>query len=869
MQPGTVGHYEIIDKIGEGGMGVVWKARDLVLRRFTAIKMLPLARAGDQDRRERFLHEARTASSLNHPNIVTIHEVVTHGSREYLVMEYIDGETLDALIRRQRLKIGVALDYAVQIADALSAAHRAGVVHRDLKPGNIMVTGGGRVKVLDFGVAKLVDSGDSDELPTRESPRTAEGVLLGTVAYMSPEQAEGHAIDARSDIFSFGAVLYEMLTGQRAFRGDTRTATLLSVCEREPAPAAIPREVERVMLRCLRKDPARRWQSTADLKLALEELRDEASQRRMAVESQASVSPLRRGLRYAPWAAATAGLVATALWVGGVRFRPADPEPVVVPLTTYQGSEVDPSLSPDGRQVTFAWNGGTDDYASVYVKLVGPGEPLRLTTVPRGHAQPKWSPDGKWIAFLRVQDGPYRLGVYLIPALGGAERKLGDTSGQSLAWSPDGRSLMLSRAAAPGQAAALARMSIETGEVVTLSAPVIPQSDEGAVVSPDGQTIAFRRNFGPIGSARLFTMSASLSAPSPDALKPVAAAEHPALGLLSWSADGKDLIYSAGWNPENAGLWRMPASGTGAPVRLGFAGDGVSTPDVARAGDRMVFTRYLREINIWSLALDGSGRTAGTPIRVFDSSMSELCPSFSPDGRRVAFESNRSGNDEVWICQSDGANCTQLTSFGTHAGSPSWSPDGEWIAFDAIGSTGGSVYIVNANGGKPALLEQGQLPRWSRDGRSIYYFKGSPAQIFRVPRSGGASELMTPAGGNTVEESSDGWVYFSRSASFGPSPLRRIPIAGGEPVDVLPQIAGRNFVVVDKGLWYMAAAAKEGGVVLYDLCFYDFATKTTRALYRTNRPIYAGMTLSPDGRRMLFTQVDRTGSDLMLVEHFR
>lgn len=273
----------------------------------------------------------------------------------------------------------------------------------------------------------------------------------------------------------------------------------------------------------------------------------------------------------------------------------------------------------------------------------------------------------------------------------------------------------------------------------------------------------------------------------------------------------------------------------------------------------MVFSQYTGETKIWSLELDQDGRVAGPATSAFDSSKSELCPRFSPDGLKVAFESTRSGYHEVWVCRSDGSDCGRLTAMKTYAGSPAWSPDGNWIAFDEVSR----IYIINSTGGKPRLLTRGGVPRWSGDGRWIY-FRGDGG-LYRISPSGGRPEQLT-RGGSAPEESSDGkWLYFSGEVAEARA-LERIPSAGGKPKIVVPGVAGRNFVLLDKGIWYFTPNTGEGSV----LQFSDFATRAARTEYRTSSPVFAGMTISPDRRHLLFTQTDRPpGRDLMLVEHFR
>jgi serine/threonine protein kinase len=276
----TISHYRVVEKLGAGGMGVVWKARDTRLDRFVALKVLPAAKTSDPERKRRFVQEAKTASALNHPNIITIYEIDQAGpegdAADFIAMEFVPGKALAQLIPRKGLRLNETLNYAIEVADALAAAHAASIVHRDLKPGNIMVNENGSVKVLDFGLAKLTEQGGASEFARTETMgqahKTAEGMIVGTFSYMSPEQAEGKKVDARTDIFSFGAVLYEMITGRRAFGGDSMVSILSAIVRGEPKPAAeivqgLPRDLDKIVMRCLRKDPNQRYQHAGDLRI--------------------------------------------------------------------------------------------------------------------------------------------------------------------------------------------------------------------------------------------------------------------------------------------------------------------------------------------------------------------------------------------------------------------------------------------------------------------------------------------------------------------------------------------------------------------------------------------------------------------------
>ena len=313
----TIAHYRILEKLGEGGMGVVYKARDTHLDRPVALKVLPPEKVADPERKRRFVQEAKAASALNHANIITIHDIASEGGRDFIVMEYVAGKTLEELIGRKGLKLNETLNYSLQIADALVKAHAAGIVHRDLKPANVMVTGDGLVKVLDFGLAKLTEPiGPEAETLTA---RTAEGAIVGTVAYMSPEQAEGKPVDSRSDIFSFGVLLYEMVTGRRAFERESKLSTLSAILREEPKPLGgdVPAELDKIVSRCLRKDPNRRSQHMGDVKVALEDLREESVSAKLA-------APAAAGARRRPWlwgAPVLAVLVAALAWWGLSAWR--------------------------------------------------------------------------------------------------------------------------------------------------------------------------------------------------------------------------------------------------------------------------------------------------------------------------------------------------------------------------------------------------------------------------------------------------------------------------------------------------------------------------------------------------------------------
>jgi hypothetical protein len=376
-----------------GGMGVVYQARDTQLDRTVAIKVLPADRLADADRKRRFIQEAKAASALNHPNIVTIYTITHEGGAECIVMEYVAGKTL---------------------TDAMAAAHAAGIVHRDLKPANIMLTEPGRVKVLDFGLAKLVEG----EEPTDTSPATEAGKVMGTAAYMSPEQAQGRKVDGRTDIFAFGCVLYEMVTGRRAFQAENALSTLAAILHEEPAPIeGVPAEVAKLILRCLRKDPSRRYQHMDELKLALEELKEESESGKLP-----AAAPPRPHVYWwaVPVAAALVALAAGVIW-WLARSPKSSPAPVLTRLSSDSGLTTDPALSADGKLVAYASDRSGEGHLDIWVRQVGGGEPMRLTRGPADNPQPAFSPDGTQIAFRSGEAGG---GISVVSTLGGTARRI-------------------------------------------------------------------------------------------------------------------------------------------------------------------------------------------------------------------------------------------------------------------------------------------------------------------------------------------------------------------------------------------------------------------------------------------------------------
>lgn len=883
----TLDHYRIESKLGEGGMGVVYKARDVHLNRTVAVKVLPPEKIADPDRRERFVREARAASALNHPNIVAIYDIRSEEGVDFIVMEHVEGRTLDEAIPPKGMRVGDALKCAVQIADALARAHGAGILHRDIKPSNVMLTGEGRVKILDFGLAKLADPVESSpDAPTMTRPLTQEGVVVGTASYMSPEQAEGREVDARSDIFSFGTVLYEMLTGRKPFAGDSWLAILTRILREDPTPPCqlvpeIPPELEKAVLRCLRKDPARRYQTMADLKVALEDLETES-----AVESHPALPTAARvpsSWRRWVWAALAPVLVAAAFFAWRARRAPTSGEPFrAVALTTFSGVERYPSLSPDGDEVAFTWNGPQQNNDDIYVQRIGSGSPLRLTTDPASDFNPVWSPDDRWIAFLRGNSAgpmsPVRFDLVLVPPLGGPERRLAEIRAREvawpaqtyLAWCPDASCLVVTDSPGEEKPDALFVVSVETGEKKQLTRPQPPTlADTSPAVSPDGRALVFRRTVSySIGEMYLLALDEGIAAAGEPERRTSAAfnADYPA-----WLPGGKEILLSA-----RGGLWRLPVFEEDPPARLPFVGEDGVSPVVShpRPGkpSRLVYARSFIDENIWRIEAPAPGAPATSPPTVaISSTRAEIHPQFSPDGRRVVFTSTRSGPWEIWVSDPDGGNAVKLTSMdASNTGGPSWSPDGRWIVFGSDQPGQFDLYVIAATGGKPRRLtsdpafDQGAI--YSKDGKWLYFTSNRTGQfqIWRMPATGGDAIQLTRNGGWIVSEAPDGAHLYYIDIPMTPKPVWRVPAAGGQPVKIVDGVFGWFFRAAEKGIYY--ADRPDGETRLR---FYDFATGRSTTLAGNLGQIDFAPGISPDGRTILYSQIDSTVDDLMLVENFR
>jgi Tol biopolymer transport system component/DNA-binding winged helix-turn-helix (wHTH) protein len=558
--------------------------------------------------------------------------------------------------------------------------------------------------------------------------------------------------------------------------------------------------------------------------------------------------------------------------------RPAPP----VPLTSYPGIECCPSFSPEGSRVVFSWNGPKQDNFDIYVKQIGPGDPQRLTHDSAKDSFPAWSPDGKWIAFIRAV-GEQSASVMKLPSLGGPEREIARINfaateadyygvGPALAWSADGNYLFTLEHQDTDSRDGIVRIAVDSAEKRVLTQPL--DAEDGTLsISPDGRSLAFNRVKAQNVVSDLFTVPLSewTGLPQPQRIT----SDGNWIFGLAWTENGRELVFLSD-RGGNVGLWRKPVIGSEQPVRVEVAGwnNDVFGPPIqqyfaiSRDGRRLVYNQIVvGRPMLWRIEI-GHGKV-GKPVLFSSSTRGETSPHFSPDGKKVALRSNQSGRGEIWVQNQDGTKPVQLTSWNSgFSGSPVWSPDGRKIAFDSSNSGQWQVYTINSPGGKPTQLTRNgfcAIPAWSRDGKWVYFTSsrtGHP-EIWKIPAEGGNEVQVTRKGGFTAKESVDGTTLFYTKTDCG-SALWQMPLGGGQERVVTESIKGRDFAVAAGGIYFVQETRDTS-----DLRFLQFGLGNIRTIASLGRLVANGLAVSPDERSILFSRTEFEGSDLMLVENFR
>ena len=790
ITPGTAfGPYEILGPLGAGGMGEVYRARDTKLNREVAIKLLPESVALDPVRLSRFEREARTLAALNHPHIAQIYGLEDAGARgKALVMELVPGQTLAERIAEGALPLPEALEIGRQIADALECAHAEGIVHRDLKPANIKVRDDGAVKVLDFGLAKGGDSGVAANLqdsPTFTSPAMTErGIILGTAAYMSPEQARGRPVDKRADIWAFGVVLFEMLTGRQMFAGETVSDTLAAVLREDipwaALPPGTPAGVRRVLERCLQRDPRRRLRDIGDARLEIE---DVMAGKDVVAPSGAPVAPAVHWASRVPWLAAAVAIAAAvglSVWAL-TRDGGAGPDVLqFTQITDTAGEETAPTISPDGAVVAFATNasGSWDIYSQ---RVGGRNRTLIVGDPRRDEKGPAFSPDGSRIAF---HEGDSDGGIFVAGATGESIRRLTD-QGYHPAWSPGGEQIAYSTEEIFDP---YSRQGVSHLWVVGVGggAPrrLSEQDAAQASWSPGGDRLVFWSNVG--GQRDLYTIGTDGGTPVP-----VLQDEHVDFAPV-WLPGG-DAIMFVSDRGGSINLWQIDvdsstgrAAGEPVPVTTGVQA-AAEYASVSRDGSRFAFKSRVSSVNPYAIPFDPGTFRAGTPV-LLDSANSILIPSsVSPDGRHLLLFNQGARQEDLFITPTDRFRPRRVTDDAARDRGPSWTADGRAILFYSTRGGTWEIWSVNPDGG--GLRKIAALP-----GSSIY-------------------PLMAPGGDRLVVTAAEGYDIhvFPVSGEVG-APLKGTALPEGGLLATAWSPDGRSLAGP-----LIPASGRPSGIGVYDL----------------------------------------------------
>ncbi|HEY6122690.1 MAG TPA: protein kinase [Pyrinomonadaceae bacterium] len=802
-----LGRYEIRSSLGAGGMGEVYRARDTQLGREVAVKVLPSAYSVDRDRLSRFEQEACAASALNHPNILIVHDIGAHDGAPYVVSELLEGEVLRKRISGIQLAQRRVIDYALQIAQGLAAAHEKGIIHRDLKPDNIFITNDGRVKILDFGLAKLtqLDENQSQtDVPTRRVD-TDPGVMMGTVGYMSPEQLKGRAVDQRSDIFSFGAILYEMLSGRRAFHGESAAETMSAILKEDPPELSntnksVSPALERLVNHCLEKNPEARFHSARDVAFALEAISGSVAVANETTTAPSFVPAASRFRHWLPWALAAIGLLIAGITIAWAYFhhqrtdaRPIEAMRFVIAMPEKALIFGPPTISPDGRDLVFRLNTG-DGKELLWIRALGSFEARPLVGTD-GALQPFWSPDSRSVGFFA--NGKLKR----IDVSGGSAQTICDVpSNYSGAWSRDG-TIIFSRGVASGLygVPAAGGMPIQVTTVDTTRNEI---EHIWPYFLPDGRHFLFlARNAQPENSGiyvgtldskkvtlllhahssvayappgyLLFVRESTLMAQGFDAdtleLKGDAfsvaeqTVRNPIIGRAMFSvSDNGVLVFRAGSINNNQLIW-YDRSGKqlGALTPQGSYNAPAISPDEMKVAVSRVDTQTGTAADIWLIDLQ-----RGTQIRLTTDPASDTYPSWSPNGDRLAFVSTRNGATSIYQKPSNGVSPEEpLVSSAELKYNPNWSSNGQFIIYSQLNpKTNVDLYLLTLSGEKKStsLLESNFIDAqaaFSPNGRWIAYISNETGQfevyVDSFPATG-AKLAISIGGGSQPQWRADG-----------------------------------------------------------------------------------------------------------------
>jgi Tol biopolymer transport system component len=876
----TVSHYRILEKLGGGGMGVVYKAEDIELGRFVALKFLPEDLAQDEQALERFRREARAASALNHPNICTIYEIAKEGNRSFIAMEYLDGMTLKRRIGGQALDTECMLSLGIEIADALDAAHAAGIVHRDIKPANIFVTKREVAKILDFGLAKpspRTQSGSGAEatVEVSEEHLTSPGATLGTVPYMSPEQIRGQELDSRTDLFSFGAVLYEMATGTLPFQADTSGLVFEAILNRAPvAPVRLnpnlPPRLEEIINKALEKDRSLRYQHASEIRSDLQRFKRDSDSARLGVGQ-----PAMERRKWSLWqilaAACGVGVIVLFFVIAG-RWKGSGAalHTTLSQVTFAGGIDEYPAWSPDGKALLYT--GEVGKVRKIFRQDLASGQDSQLTHGDFDELQPTWSPDGKEIAFVRSRQpgaklqpgdvfGEFQEGdVWVMDLPTSKERKVVENAFDP-AYSPDGKRIAVDASwAGPRRIWVLDREGHNPQQITTDTSEELVHI--APAWSPDGKKIAFQNLERTKFNIRVVNLDTKqmnwITNDFRINLRP------------SWSGFGR-FIYFSSDRSGGINIWRVPVNGDGTvsgPLQQVTTGAGQDVEVVVSPkGKRLAYATLHQNADIWRLPVSPqTGLPNGSPEAVISTTREDSRGAWSPDSKMVAFNSDRGGDMNIWLYSLADSSSRQLTT--GHGGDyqPNWSPDAKRIAFFSSRSGSPNIWEVEVAGGALRRLTSNSgvnvNPFYSPDGSLLAYQsdEGGRLEVWVMSADGSNPRRLANVGvsGHFMRWTGNGREVVFRCTCSGKAATMKVSVGGGDPQPFADMKGGSHLsfspdqsrimdVVGHRVLWVSPVSGGKPEMV------YEFPDPDVRIDY----PVW-----SPDGRWVLFDRFRPQGGDI-------
>jgi eukaryotic-like serine/threonine-protein kinase len=904
-----LGRYQIRSRIGAGGMGEVYLADDTLLKRPAAIKVLAVDYTQNEERLQRFEREASTASSLNHPNIITIYEIGSEAGCHFIATEYVEGESLRQHSLLAEMDLRDVVDIAIQIASALAAAHEAGIVHRDIKPENVMVRRDGYIKVLDFGLAKLAleveTSRANTEASTQVFLKTEPGRVMGTINYMSPEQARGQAVDARTDIFSLGVVLYEMVAGQRPFSGDTKSDVLAAVLMVEPQPLAdkcpqVPAEFNRIVNKALKKNREERYQSTKELLLDLKSLRHEleiaakagqgilrvpAIQRRLTTTDGLAPASTARQAEGGPTiselfinevkahprrATVTLSIIFILLAVGGIGLyrlikltqQPESFQSMRMTKVTSAGNVLDEqvAISPDGKYVVYASQEAGQQ--SLWIRQVATSSDVQLVG-PRaaGYHGLRFSPDGNYVYYVVVEK--QGIGVlYQIPSLGGSPRKLIEDADGPVTLPPDG-----SRIAFVRDNRLLMVANSDGTSARTLATASTGTAYERPAWSPDGQTIVCSRYSSSDNSRLLVQISVKDGRENL-----VASPGWLSLPGISWLQDGSGLLVTArDFETKLLQVWLVTYP-EGKLRRITNDLSSYIGISLTQDGKTLASVQSERLSNIWTMP---AGNVAAARRLTFGKD--DGYAGMTTSGSRIVYDSRMSGLWNLWIVNEDGTNNHQLTFNARDSRAPCVTSNGRHIVFVSNRSGKYELWKMDVDGGNPRQLTDSQgiagLPNCSPDGKSVVYqvSEGSKATIWKVGIEGGAPVQLTTEDSGRPVVSPDSKLFaceYGEASGHAGSKLALVSIDGGPPAKILdlPSVVRSpvyRWLPDGRSLVYIDSVNR-----VYNLWSQSLDSGPPKQLTDFSSDQIFRFDLTPDGKKIVLSR-GREGSDVVLITNFR